>query len=115
MTLTARSYCTGYTGLEIAVRASFGGFEVLSHSDIKPAAAVLLEHYYPHIPNLGDMRAIDYTELQRPDLMIGSWPCQPHSAAGKRLGEDDPRDLWPEYLRAIDAHRPAIFFGENVV
>lgn len=114
MTLTARSYCTGYTGLEMAVRAAFGGFEVLSHSDIKPASARLLEHYYPHIPNLGDMRAVDYSDLVPADLMIGSWPCQPHSAAGKRLGEADPRDLWPEYERAIDATRPALFFGENV-
>lgn len=111
---TARSYCSGYGGLEMSVRAAFGDFEVLSHSDIKPASERLLAHHYPHIPNLGDMRAIDYTALERPDLMIGSWPCQPHSAAGKRLGEADPRDLWPEYLRAIDAHRPAIFFGENV-
>lgn len=114
MSVTARSYCSGYTGLEMAVRAAFGDFEVLSHSDIKPAANVLLAHHYPHVPNLGDMRAIDYDALEAPDLMIGSWPCQPHSAAGKRLGEADPRDLWPEYLRAIDAHRPAIFFGENV-
>ncbi|HEY9413889.1 MAG TPA: DNA cytosine methyltransferase [Pseudonocardia sp.] len=111
---TARSFCTGYTGLEMAVRAAFGDFTVLSHSDIKPAANVLLAHHYPDIPNLGDMRAIDYTALDRADLMIGSWPCQPHSSAGKRLGEADPRDLWPEYLRAITVHRPAMFFGENV-
>lgn len=114
MNATARSYCTGYTGLEMAVRAAFGDFDVLSHSDIKPAANALLAHHYPDVPNLGDMREIDYTGLEAPDLMIGSWPCQPHSSAGKRLGEADPRDLWPEYLRAIDAHRPAIFFGENV-
>jgi DNA (cytosine-5)-methyltransferase 1 len=114
MTITARSYCTGYGGLEMSVRASFGDFDVLSHSDIKPAAVALLGHRYPDVPNLGDMREIDYTALEAADLMIGSWPCQPHSAAGKRLGEADPRDLWPEYLRAIDATRPAIFFGENV-
>lgn len=111
---TARSYCTGYTGLEMAVRAVIGDFDVLSHSDIKPAANALLAYHYPGILNLGDMRAIDYASLDRADVMIGSWPCQPHSAAGKRLGEADPRDLWPEYLRAIDATRPAIFFGENV-
>lgn len=111
---TARSYCSGYGGLEMSVRAAFGDFEVLSHSDIKPAAVALLGHRYPDVPNLGDMREIDYTALEPADLMIGSWPCQPHSAAGKRLGEADPRDLWPEYERAIDAHRPAIFFGENV-
>lgn len=114
MALTARSCCTGTGALEMAVRAAFGDFEVLSHSDIKPAANALLAHHYPHIPNLGDMRAVDYSALAPADLLLGSWPCQPHSSAGKRLGEADLRDLWPEYLRAIDAHRPTIFFGENV-
>lgn len=75
MKLTARSYCTGYTGLEMAVRQAFGDFDVLSHSDIKPAANALLAHHYPDVPNLGDMRAIDYSALDRADLMIGSWPC----------------------------------------
>lgn len=114
MSVTARSFCSGYTGLEMAVRQAFGDFTVLSHSDIKPAAVRLLEHHYPDIPNLGDMRAIDYTALDRADLMIGSWPCVSHSAAGKRLGKDDPRELWPEFYRAIEATRPAIWFGENV-
>lgn len=112
--VTARSYCTGYTGLEMAVRAAFGDFTVLSHSDIKPASVALLKHHYPDIPNLGDMRQIDYSGLEQADLMIGSWPCGPHSAAGKRLGEEDPRDLWPEFYRAIKATRPTVWFGENV-
>jgi DNA (cytosine-5)-methyltransferase 1 len=121
MSVTARSYCSGYTGLEMAVRAAFGDFEVLSHSDIKPAANVLLAHHYPHIPNLGDMKALfpadpdqSCVDLEPADLWIGSWPCQPHSSAGKQLGEEDPRDLWPNYLRGIEATRPKIFFGENV-
>ena len=65
MSLTARSYCTGYGGLEMAVRAAFGDFEVLSHSDIKTASVALLEHHHPDIPNLGDMRQVDYTALER--------------------------------------------------
>ena len=40
--ITARSYCSGYGGLEMSVRAAFGDFTVLSHSDIKPAANALL-------------------------------------------------------------------------
>jgi DNA (cytosine-5)-methyltransferase 1 len=74
----------------------------------------LLDYHYPDVPNLGDMRKIDYDSLEPADLWIGSWPCVGESAAGKRLGEDDPRDLWPEYYRGIKATRPKIFFGENV-
>lgn len=123
MTITARSFCSGYLGLEMAVRQAFGDFTVLSHSDIKPAAVRLLKHHYPDIPNLGDMTrhfpgigpiTREAAELERADLMIGSWPCQGESSAGKRLGEKDPRDLWPNYLRCIAETRPKIFFGENV-
>jgi site-specific DNA-cytosine methylase len=73
--VTARSYCSGYEGLTHAARQAFGDFDVLSHSDIKPASNALLAHHYPDVPNLGDMRAIDYSGLERADLMIGSWPC----------------------------------------
>lgn len=35
------------------------------------------------------------------DGVIGGIPCQPHSLAGKRLGRDDPRDLWGAMRRII--------------
>jgi DNA (cytosine-5)-methyltransferase 1 len=35
------------------------------------------------------------------DGVIGGVPCQPHSLAGKRLGEDDERDLWSDVRRII--------------
>lgn len=40
--------------------------------------------------------------------------CQPHSAAGRRLGEVDPRALWPNVARVIGELRPRLFLGENV-
>lgn len=69
--ITARSFCTGYTGLEMAVRAAFGDFTVLSHSDIKPAANVLLAHHYPHVPNLGDMKVLFPADRDEPCVDIG--------------------------------------------
>lgn len=44
----------------------------------------------------------------------GSCPCQPYSVAGKGLGADDPRNLWPAWLRLIDECRPPVIFGEQV-
>lgn len=48
------------------------------------------------------------------DILWGSPPCQPYSAAGKRLGADDPRDGWPATLEAIRTIRPRWVIIENV-
>ncbi len=47
-------------------------------------------------------------------LWTGSCPCQPFSSAGKGLGVDDPRHLWPDFYRLIRARRPAVVVGEQV-
>lgn len=50
----------------------------------------------------------------RTPLWTGSPPCQPFSAAGKQLGQFDPRHLAPVFLDLISQCRPAILFGEQV-
>ena len=51
-------------------------------------------------------------EDDRP-VWTGSCPCQPFSAAGKGLGFEDPRHLWPDFLRLIAVRRPDSVFGEQ--
>lgn len=47
-------------------------------------------------------------------LWTGSPPCQPFSAAGKQLGQFDPRHLAPVFLDLISECRPPVLFGEQV-
>lgn len=47
-------------------------------------------------------------------LWTGSCPCQPFSAAGRGLGTDDPRHLWPDFFRLICSGRPPVVMGEQV-
>lgn len=48
------------------------------------------------------------------ELWTGSCPCQPFSTAGKGLGHDDERHLWPHQLRLLSSRRPAVWMGEQV-
>ena len=62
----------------------------------------------------GDARKIDYSIYAGADLVTGGPPCQPFSIGGEHKGEADPRDMFPEAVRAIEAIRPRAFVFENV-
>lgn len=48
------------------------------------------------------------------DLLAGGVPCPPFSHAGKQLGKDDERDLFPEMLRLVEELEPRAVMIENV-
>ena len=83
-------------------------------SEIEPYSCQVLAKHWPHVPNLGNIREVNWKEVERVDVIAGGYPCQPFSTAGKRGGSDDPRHLWPEMLRAISVLRPRVAFLENV-
>ena len=62
----------------------------------------------------GDLRDLPRDELPAIDWITGGYPCQPFSHAGKRMGEDDPRHLWPAILDLVRTLRPGGVFFENV-
>jgi len=48
------------------------------------------------------------------DVITAGFPCQPFSIAGKRAGEDDPRNMWPATIECIRVVRPRFALLENV-
>jgi DNA (cytosine-5)-methyltransferase 1 len=63
----------------------------------------------------GDIREFDASEYAgRVDCVHAGFPCQPFSVAGKQLGADDPRDMWPATLSVIRVVRPQWIMLENV-
>ncbi len=107
------SLCTGYGGLDTAVRAVLGG-RVVWHAETDPDAVRVLEHHHPGTLNLGDITAVDWAAVERPDILTAGFPCQGWSDAGLRLGVADARDLWPAVAAAVRALRPGLVVLENV-
>ncbi|MCH9761301.1 MAG: DNA cytosine methyltransferase [Actinomycetia bacterium] len=62
----------------------------------------------------GDVREVDGAEYRGVDLLAGGIPCPPFSIAGKQLGGDDERDLFPEALRLVAEAQPKAVMLENV-
>lgn len=62
-----------------------------------------------------DVRAFDGSLYKgKIDLLAGGVPCPPFSIAGKQLGADDERDLFPEMLRLVEEIQPKVVMIENV-
>lgn len=61
-----------------------------------------------------DMRLVDGSQWQNIDLFAAGVPCPPFSIAGKQLGTDDSRDLFPEAVRIIQEMKPKAVMLENV-
>jgi DNA (cytosine-5)-methyltransferase 1 len=61
-----------------------------------------------------DVRTFDGRPYQGVDLLAGGVPCPPFSIAGKQLGADDERDLFPQALRLVEECQPEAVMLENV-
>lgn len=103
----------GIGGFSLAARAA--GWETLAWCEIDPFCRAVLSYHFPEAEALSDIKTTDFTKYaNKIDVLTGGFPCQPYSLAGKRLGTEDNRHLWPEMLRAIREIAPRWVVGENV-
>jgi DNA (cytosine-5)-methyltransferase 1 len=86
----------------------------IGYSEInEPAIKTYEEHYDHH--NYGDITAIEPAGLPDFDLIVGGFPCQAFSVAGKRLGFDEARGtLFFDLARILKDKRPGHLVFENV-
>lgn len=111
-TLTVGSLFSGIGGLDLGLERA--GMTVRWQSEIDPYACRVLAKHWPHVPNLGDITQIEWSNIEPVDLICGGYPCQPFSLAGVRRGDTDPRHLWPHFADAIRVLRPRYALLENV-
>tara|TARA_B110000285_G_scaffold219083_1_gene269294 strand:- start:2 stop:874 length:873 start_codon:yes stop_codon:yes gene_type:complete len=107
------SLFSGIGGFDLA--AQWMGWENVFHCEYDPFCQKVLNHHFPNSKLYKDVRTFDATDYAgRIDILTGGFPCQPFSAAGKRLGTEDERHLWPAMLRIIREVKPSYVVGENV-
>ena len=91
------------------------GFEHLACVEIeKPACETLRQNRENWNIIEGDVRQFSAVPFKGVDLIAGGVPCPPFSKAGKQLGEDDERDLFPEAIRLVREAMPQAVMLENV-
>lgn len=107
------SLFSGIGGFDLA--AEWMGWDNLFHCEWNPFGQKVLKYYWPNAESFTDITKTDFTKYaNKIDILTGGFPCQPYSVAGKQLGKEDNRHLWPEMLRAIREIRPSWVVGENV-
>ena len=108
------SLFSGIGGFDLA--AEWMGWENVFHCEWNPFGQKVLHHYWPNAIQYHDITTTDFTIHKGTiDILTGGFPCQPYSMAGKRLGKEDERHLWPEMCRAIREIAPRYVVGENVL
>ena len=113
MSLTAIELCAGGGGQALGLEMA--GFHHAAAVEYEPHYCTTLRTNRPHWKVVEDdirnFRAEDYSGI---DLVAGGVPCPPFSIAGKQLGGDDERDMFPAALKIIETIRPRAVLLENV-
>lgn len=109
--LTVLDLFSGIGGFSLGLDRA-GGFETVAFCEIDPFCRSVLADHWPGVPILDDVQTADFPAA---DIVVGGFPCQDVSMAGKRAGITGERSgLYRELVRAIRVVRPKYAIVENV-
>ena len=104
---------SGIGGFSIGLESA--GMETVAFCEQNKFCQKILAQHWPTLPIHSDITELNGYEYRGTvELVCGGFPCQPFSVAGKQLGAEDDRALWPEMLRVIREVAPRWVIGENV-
>lgn len=113
MYLNSIEICAGAGGQALGLEQA--GFEHASLVEIDSHACQTLRINRPHWSvTEGDLHHYSAENLKGIELLAGGVPCPPFSKAGKQLGNQDERDLFPEAIRLVSECMPQAVMLENV-
>lgn len=110
---TSIEICAGAGGQALGLERA--GFRHVALVELDQWACATLQRNRPHWNVLSmDLRHFRGADFRGVDLLAGGIPCPPFSVAGRQLGRDDERDLFPAVLRLVDEIQPQAVMIENV-
>lgn len=112
MTLAVGSLFAGIGGIDLGLQRA--GMHIAWQVENDPYCVRVLEKHWPDVPRYGDIRGVNWDELEPVDVIAGGFPCQPVSVAGRQQGTADERWLWPHMAGAVRHLQPRYVLLENV-
>lgn len=111
--MAAVEICAGAGGQALGLDQAGFGHEAAVEIDSDACATLRLNRPQWRVFE-EDLRGFSGRHFKGIELFAGGVPCPPFSIAGKQLGPDDERDLFPEALRLVEETRPSAVLLENV-
>ena len=108
--------CSGIGGFALGFQWA-GLSKPVLFCDIEPWSRKILKKHWPDVPiaeNVKELANDPDRNVPDCDILTAGYPCQPFSHAGKRLGHEDDRHIWPYLLQIVAQKRPAWCCFENV-
>lgn len=107
------SLFTGIGGFDLGFERA--GFEIEWQCEIDAHARAVLEQHWPTVLRMEDVRWVNGKQIEPVDVLVGGFPCQDVSVAGRRAGLAGERSgLWFEFHRILGELRPPLVLIENV-
>jgi DNA (cytosine-5)-methyltransferase 1 len=115
--LTVLDLFSGIGGFSLGLERT-GGFKTVAFCEIDNYCQRVLRKHWPDVYIHSDIRTLGaqhFEHYRKPDVIVGGFPCQDISVAGKGVGLSGERSgLWFEMLRVIREMRPTWLLIENV-
>ena len=112
MELNVLDLFSGIGGFSVALEAT-GKFKTIGFCEQDKFCQKVLRKHWSDVPIYEDIKKLDARKIKA-DVLVGGFPCQSISIAGKQKGKDDDRFLFPEMLRVIKEVQPRWIIAENV-
>ena len=112
MELNVLDLFSGIGGFSVGLETT-GKFKTIGFCEQDKFCQKVLRKHWSDVPIYEDIKKLDARKIKA-DVVVGGFPCQSISIAGKQKGKDDDRFLFPEMLRVIKEVNPRWIIAENV-